>query len=551
MKIEIVQPYYSMDVKDAEECFKGLLYNIDQCTEDADIIVLPEYSDTPTAYKTKEEFDSFYLKYNGVIMEKAKETAIRCKALVFVNALCSTESGNRNTTFAISEKGEVLARYFKAHPAPSEVRKINEGGIAFDVSYSYEQNEPFVFEYKGVRYGFMTCYDFYFYESFAPLARKNVDIIIGCSHQRTDTHQALEIIGRFLSYNTNAYLVRASVSLGETSEIGGSSMVVAPDGTMLANMKSKIGICRCEIEPEKKYYKPAGFGGEQKPHYVYIEEGRRPWNYRPAGSAICVPDNIMGYPRVCAHRGFNTIAPENSMPAFGAAVAMGAEEIEFDLRFTKDGEIVSVHDNCLDRVSNGTGYVEDYTYEELLKLDFGAKAGDEFKGLKITAFEDILKKFSCHTIMNIHIKTPDYEKPLPTEKLEKIVRLIDKYDCRKYVYFMCSNEAVLKQLGVMTPDITRCVGASDDPKKDLVEAALRVGAGKIQLFKPHFEENGDGYVKDTIEKAHKNGIICNIFFADDPDEAEEYLRLGADVILTNDYNRVAKRVKEFIKKETE
>ena len=52
----------------------------------------------------------------------------------------------------------------------------------------------------------------------------------------------------------------------------------------------------------------------------------------------------MPYPRVCAHRGFSTIAPENSMPAFGAAVAMGAEEIEFDLWYTKDGEIVSIFD---------------------------------------------------------------------------------------------------------------------------------------------------------------------------------------------------------------
>ena len=92
------------------------------------------------------------------------------------------------------------------------------------------------------------------------------------------------------------------------------------------------------------------------------------------------------------------------MPAFGAAVAMGAEEIEFDLWTTKDGEIVSTHDPVLDRVSDGTGYVYDYTYEELLKYDFGAKYNEEFRGLRIVKFEDILKKFACHTIMNIHIK---------------------------------------------------------------------------------------------------------------------------------------------------
>jgi len=91
----------------------------------------------------------------------------------------------------------------------------------------------------------------------------------------------------------------------------------------------------------------------------------------------------MPYPRVCAHRGFSKIAPENSMPAFGAAVAMGAEEIEFDLWYTKDGELVSIHDATLDRVSDGTGFVYEYTLEELKKLDFGIKHGERFKGMRI------------------------------------------------------------------------------------------------------------------------------------------------------------------------
>ena len=61
-------------------------------------------------------------------------------------------------------------------------------------------------------------------------------------------------------------------------------------------------------------------------------------------------DKNMPYPRVCAHRGFNTIAPENTMPAFAAAIALGAEEIEFDLWATKDGELVTAHDSKLERV---------------------------------------------------------------------------------------------------------------------------------------------------------------------------------------------------------
>jgi dipeptidyl-peptidase-4 len=122
-----------------------------------------------------------------------------------------------------------------------------------DSDYSYEYRPPYVVEIDGLRYGFMTCYDFYFYESFAPLALQQVDIIIGCSHQRSDTHEALEIIGKFLAYNTNAYLLRSSISFSEDSPICGSSMAVAPDGTMLGNMRAKIGLLEVEFDPSKKY----------------------------------------------------------------------------------------------------------------------------------------------------------------------------------------------------------------------------------------------------------------------------------------------------------
>ncbi len=74
-------------------------------------------------------------------------------------------------------------------------------------------------EFEGIRFGFLTCYDFYFYEFYANIARQNVDIIIGCSHQRSDSHDAIEIMCYHLAYNTNAYAIRSSVSFAEDSEI--------------------------------------------------------------------------------------------------------------------------------------------------------------------------------------------------------------------------------------------------------------------------------------------------------------------------------------------
>lgn len=93
-----------------------------------------------------------------------------------------------------------------------------------------ESSIPDVIEIEGVRYGFLTCYDLYFYEAVSNIARQNVDVIIGCSLQRSDPHHVLETMGQFAAYNTNAYLLRSSVSLGEKSMVDGCSMIVVLEG---------------------------------------------------------------------------------------------------------------------------------------------------------------------------------------------------------------------------------------------------------------------------------------------------------------------------------
>ena len=536
MKFAIIQPYYSMDYDKVDECFTELLKHLDSCDETMDIIVLPENSDVLGNIRNTEEYESYVEKNNEKLLKKAKETALRCNSYVFINMSCKGVCGYRNTTFAIDRNGEVIGKYFKAHPAPSEVKTCEQGGKGKDVQYSYEFNEPYILEIEGIRLGFLTCYDFYFYEAFARIARENVDVIIGASMQRTDTHQALEIIGKFLSYNTNSYLVRSSVSLGEDSEVCGCSMIVSPKGDMLVNMKNDIGIRSYEINPKEKYYKPAGFGGRMDSHYEYIEEGRRPWNYRPAGAAIVMPDNVMPYPRICAHRGYSALLPENSMPAFAAAVSLGADEIELDLWPTKDGEIVSCHDDTLDRVSTGSGKIYEHTYEELTEFDFGVKFDKKLKGLKIVKFEEILKKFSCHTIMNIHIKTLSDTEDYPEDILKKIVALIKKYDCEKHVYFMLSPDHYIKQFKEYAPQISVCVGHLDERPWEIVDRAIALGAEKVQMVKPYF-------TKEMIDKAHENGIKCNVFWSDDKDEAREFLQMGIDTVLTNDYGEIAPLMK--------
>ena len=535
LKACVFQPPYALDMADVDKSMQWEFDTLKKCDPSLDLIVLPEASDRQGRPRSREESIEAAKKYNAPLLAACAETAKRCGATVFVNALDFSHPSPRNTTFAFDKTGTCVGKYDKEHLTAGEWKKYK-----FDESYMWKWSEPKVLEIDGVRYAFLTCYDFYFYENFANIARLKPDVIIGCSHQRSDPHSILETIGKFLAYNTGAYLVRSSVSMGPGSPVGGGSMVVAPSGEMLGNMFSRVGTLTVEFDPHAKYLKPMGYGNPPGLHSTYIEVGRRPWKYRPAGSAI-IPgfkDAETALPkRLCAHRGFSTVAPENSLPAFGSAVALGATEIEFDLWWTKDGEIVSIHDATLDRVSDGKGKVYEHTYEELAKLDFGSKFGEKkglknFAGLRILRFEEILAKLSCHTIMNIHMK--DIGKAWDEEHVKKVLRLIDAYDARGHVYFMSSCGPLQDQLARLAPDIPRCMGNSrhDMGRPDIVDMAIKHKCQMVQLFKPYFDQS-------TIDRAHAAGMRVNVFWSDDPAEARKFLKMGIDTILTTDYLLIA------------
>ncbi len=526
MKAAVLQFPYSVRYEDSEQNFQKEVELLDACDESLDLIVLPEYCNIPALPTSREEHLESRRRYTDRILAKAQETAKRCHAVLFINCVQENDRGGRNTTFVINRRGEIVGHYYKEHLTPGETDKY-----LLDGDYTFECSTPYTIEIDGVRYGFLTCYDFYFYENYPNIARQNVDVIIGCSHQRSDSHEMSEIICRFCAFHCNAHLLRATVSFGEDSPTGGASMIVSPRGEVLTNLGNAVGIGTAEFDHTEKFYKPAGYGNPPAAHYEYIEQGRRPWKYRPAGSAICLPDALMPYPRLCAHRGFHTVAPENSLPAFGAAVALGAREIEFDLWATQDGELVSIHDSHLDRVSDGTGAVWEHTYEELLRYDFGKTFSPAFEGLRILKFEEILQKFSCHVIMNIHLKTPDNQTPFDEGALARIIELIRIYDCKGYVYFMTGNDLVMEQLIRMAPDITRCQGAGDDPSH-IVERAIKHGCKKVQLFMQDINE-------EMIRMAHEHGIRCNYFFSDDPAMGEAWIARGVDTLLTNDYQRMS------------
>lgn len=140
------------------------------------------------------------------------------------------------------------------------------------------------------------------------------------------------------------------------------------------------------------------------------------------------PKNIY----VAAHRGWSTVYPENTMEAFRAAVEVGVDQIETDIRVTKDGELVLFHDATVDRVTNGTGKVCDLTLAELRALDAGIKKGEQFKGAKIPTFVEFLEYMKTLPDMTIDFELKEYPaegwEDVAYSVCDRILALIAEYD---------------------------------------------------------------------------------------------------------------------------
>lgn len=526
MKLCAIQIPFIKRASEIESSVDMAIAELNKCDASCDIILTPEYTNAPAAFPVGECIP-FAQKMTPKLIAAARAAAVRCNAIVAVNYICEAEEGLfRNTTEVFDRQGNSAGRFFKQH-LPRAEKNVN----LLDEEYTRKFRPATIVEVDGIRFGFLICYDTYFSEYVSLLAHARPDVVLVSSFQRAERKDILRMQNVHLAFNCNAYVLRASVSMGSDSPLGGNSMVVSPEGEILCEFGNQLGRMDCTVGDVKhKYMRSNSFGGSMIPNNMFMEQARATWAYRPCGSMTVEGDSKMDYPRICAHRGFNTVAPENSLAAFGAAIALGAQEIELDVRFTLDGVPVVAHDSDLARVSNGSGMIEEKTLEELCKYDFGSRFSERFANLRIATLEDVLRKFARHAIFNLHLKDSDPGDIYLLHKMEKIVKMLYDFDQQEHVYFM-GSDTVMKSALAVAPEIPRCMGAHPDPW-NIVDRAIEYKCSKVQFFLPYMNQ-------DMIDKAHANNIKCNLFYCDDPAKVKEYLAMKIDTILTNDYLSVA------------
>ncbi len=114
-------------------------------------------------------------------------------------------------------------------------------------------------------------------------------------------------------------------------------------------------------------------------------------------------------PLIFAHRGASAVAPENTLPAFSEALAMGAHGIELDVQATADGELVVLHDFNLERTTTGAGLLRDHTLAQLVDVDAGIRSNNAFAGTKIPTLEQVFELTADRCIVNVEIKNMDWD----------------------------------------------------------------------------------------------------------------------------------------------
>lgn len=222
----------------------------------------------------------------------------------------------------------------------------------------------------------------------------------------------------------------------------------------------------------------------------------------------------MHRPLIIAHRGVSAHAPENTLKAFQLAKDHHADGIELDVMFSKDGHVVVIHDDTVDRTTNGTGRVRDLTLAQLQALDAG-------NGEKIPTLNDVLDAFGGQYLINIELK--NYASPF--DKLPVVVAgILKKCGFAELVMVSTFNPFNLARFRRHCPGI----------KTGLLTIPSKADLWLWRLFRydalhPYFTDVDQALV--TREKASQRQI--NVWTVDDPDEIRRLASLDVDSVITN------------------
>jgi glycerophosphoryl diester phosphodiesterase len=269
------------------------------------------------------------------------------------------------------------------------------------------------------------------------------------------------------------------------------------------------------------------------------------WIAKPAPNhAYFNPDKFL----VIAHRGGRSLGPEGTLYTFRKAVELGVDVLEMDVRSTADGHLIILHDDRVDRTTNATGLVENFTLAELKKLDAayhwspdnGRTLPLRNKGIKIPTLSEVFDTFS-QTKMILEIK--DYR----SSTAHSLCRLIRDHQMTEKVMVASFNADSLKEFRSLCPQVATSAGASEAMlfyglQKVYLEAAYSPEAQALQV--PEAFRDLRIVTARFVEAAHTRNLRVHVWTVNEVKAMKRLLDLGVDGIMTDHPQRLLELLKK-------
>ena len=230
-----------------------------------------------------------------------------------------------------------------------------------------------------------------------------------------------------------------------------------------------------------------------------------------------------------AHRGASGRAPENTHAAFAAALALGAEAIELDCQLSADGEPVVIHDETLDRTTDGDGPVGARTVAELERLDAGTWFGPEFRGERIPRLAAVLAQVRERVTLNVEIKSAR-----DVGRIERtLADLTIAADAGAWLVFSSFHWTALRNLRALAPWARLGVLCDADPSPSgALALAAELGAESVIPGRRWVDRR-------VVEAAHARNLDVWVWTVNEPGEMRRLIALGVDGLFSDYPERFA------------
>ena len=243
---------------------------------------------------------------------------------------------------------------------------------------------------------------------------------------------------------------------------------------------------------------------------------------------------------VIAHQGGDGVWPGDTMFAFGKAVEIGADVLEMDAHITRDGQIVLMHDERVDRTTNGTGLIEDLTLDELKQLDAaynwsiddGATFPYRGQGIQVPTLDELFEQFpQMRYVIEIKLTTNPIDKPL--------CDLIRKYNMQDKVIVASFHDVAMKNFRTTCPEMTTSASRTEVRNYVLLGKAFLWGFyfPKFQTIQPPWNPKDSLGIQIMTERfireSHQKNIRVEPWTVNDPELMKQYIDWGVDGIITD------------------